>query len=242
MSVVRPPARSLSPIARVGREMFFDARLSGSGAVSCATCHDPARAYGPPPQLKLPGFDEAAQGDPVRAIPSLRYSDRTPPFAIGPDREDASGPVAATMPASVPPRKIAEMPTSTPLVPRGGLFWDGRADSFEEQAVSPLMNPVEMANANAAAVSDKLRHFGYAARLATVTAVPLTTAPGQPSVLDEALFAVARFEAEDPSFHPYSSRYDRWLEGRETLTAAELRGLRVFEDPSKGNCAACHLD
>ncbi len=31
--------------ARLGRKLFFDARLSRGGRVSCATCHDPARAF-----------------------------------------------------------------------------------------------------------------------------------------------------------------------------------------------------
>lgn len=107
---------------------------------------------------------------------------------------------------------------------------------------SPLINPAEMANPSAAAVVAKLEQFGDRTRLAAAVGVPLTGAPGQPSALDEALFAIGRFEAEDPSFHPYSSRYDQWLEGRVALTEDELRGLRVFEDPSKGNRAACHLD
>jgi cytochrome c peroxidase len=58
----------------------------------------------------------------------------------------------------------------------------------------------------------------------------------------EAMFAVARFEIEDPSFHPYSGRYDADLEGRVRLTAEEARGLRLFEDPARGNCAGCHPD
>jgi cytochrome c peroxidase len=31
---------------RLGRTLFFDPRLSGSGVVSCATCHNPALAWG----------------------------------------------------------------------------------------------------------------------------------------------------------------------------------------------------
>mgnify|MGYP002622548087 CR=1 FL=1 len=31
--------------ARLGRFLFFDARLSGNGKVSCATCHDPAHSF-----------------------------------------------------------------------------------------------------------------------------------------------------------------------------------------------------
>jgi cytochrome c peroxidase len=31
-------------------------------------------------------------------------------------------------------------------VPRGGLFWDGRAGTLQTQAMAPLFDPVEMAN------------------------------------------------------------------------------------------------
>jgi cytochrome c peroxidase len=58
----------------------------------------------------------------------------------------------------------------------------------------------------------------------------------------EAMFAVGRYQIEDPSFHPYTSKYDYWLEGKARLSSAETRGYILFNDPSKANCAGCHLD
>jgi len=58
----------------------------------------------------------------------------------------------------------------------------------------------------------------------------------------EAMFAIARYQIEDPSFHPFTSKFDAWLEGKSRLTAAETRGYLAFNDQTKGNCAACHLD
>lgn len=45
-----PPDRSnayerVPAAAALGKRLFFDARLSGNGQVSCATCHDPARQF-----------------------------------------------------------------------------------------------------------------------------------------------------------------------------------------------------
>lgn len=41
-----PPGITLAPAAALlGEQLFFDARLSGDGTVSCAACHDPARAF-----------------------------------------------------------------------------------------------------------------------------------------------------------------------------------------------------
>lgn len=43
---VIPPASPLAPaVLALGERLFFDSRLSGDGTVSCASCHDPARAF-----------------------------------------------------------------------------------------------------------------------------------------------------------------------------------------------------
>src|ERR1700675_2289195 len=71
---------SLSLAAQVGARMFFDPRLSASGKMSCATCHDPAHAYGPPNGLAAqPGGARMSEAG-TRAVPSLRYQEFTPPY------------------------------------------------------------------------------------------------------------------------------------------------------------------
>ena len=43
---VIPPGSPLAPaIISLGEKLFFDSRLSGDSTVSCATCHDPKRAF-----------------------------------------------------------------------------------------------------------------------------------------------------------------------------------------------------
>ena len=32
-------------LAKMGQRLFFDVRVSGDGAISCATCHDPAQGF-----------------------------------------------------------------------------------------------------------------------------------------------------------------------------------------------------
>jgi cytochrome c peroxidase len=51
--------------------------------------------------------------------------------------------------------------------------------------------------------------------------------------------AIAAFE-RTPQFAPFSSKYDRHLAGKAELTKSEARGLAIFEDPARGNCASCH--
>jgi cytochrome c peroxidase len=40
--------------------------------------------------------------------------------------------------------------------------------------------------------------------------------------------------------NPFSSKYDYYLAGMVELTEQEAWGLSLFNDPDKGNCAACH--
>ena len=67
-------------LSAIGRRLFFDPALSASGKLSCASCHDPAHAYGPPDARAVEpgGKDMRHMG--LRAVPSLRYMQATPQF------------------------------------------------------------------------------------------------------------------------------------------------------------------
>src|SRR5215468_6096619 len=69
--LVRPRAAPLSAMAQLGRKIFFDASLSSSGALSCASCHNPEHHYGSPNDgpVMLGGKDLSRQG--ARAVPML---------------------------------------------------------------------------------------------------------------------------------------------------------------------------
>lgn len=241
-----PKAQPLSAVALLGKALFFDPLLSGSGRQSCASCHSPAYGYNPPNALAVQpgGVDLRKAG--YRPPPSLAYLYRQRPFSIGPDGSvDDVAPNLNALAAAArkDPRasKLANaMPATPAMVPQGGLFWDGRADSLQRQAYLPLLNPVEMANRSTAAVAAKLAHSRYRQDFAQLFGAGIVDDPQQ--LVDEAMFAIGRFEIEDPSFHPFTSKYDAWLQGHARLTPAEMRGLRLFDDPAKGNCAACHLD
>jgi cytochrome c peroxidase len=240
-----PLERPQSAMAQLGERLFHDARLSGSGRMSCASCHSPERAYGPPGDgAVIPGGPGLGTvGD--RAVPSLRYLYRQPPFTIGPDTENGTEPTRSLQQQARQSAgralavKSAQAPeaAATNLVPQGGLFWDGRVNTLQQQANGPLFNPLEMNAGTPAEVVGRLeQHYGEQFRLLfgrTVFASPRLA-------LDEAMFAIARYQIESREFHPFSSKYDAWLAGRATLSPAEARGLRAFTDPARGNCAACH--
>lgn len=243
--LVRPPAAPLSAMAQLGRLVFFDPALSSSARLACASCHRPDHAYGPP------GAAPAMNGGPllsrqgVRAVPSLMYLERQPNFSIGPDDEENEAVSLAQLAAlgrDAPRTQKTALDTaaSANLVPQGGLFWDGRADTLQQQAFFPLLSPLEMDGGNIDAVAAKLRQASYAPRFVQLFGNSIFEAPRL--LVAEAMFAVARYQIEDPSFHPYSSKFDYWLEGRARLSPAELRGYLLFNNPQRANCGGCHLD
>lgn len=118
----------------------------------------------------------------------------------------------------------------------GGLFWDGRAANFTEQAAFPLLNPLEMNNPDKATVVAKVKkHYGREMKALFGADIFTDTDKAFAAVGD----AIGAFERTDV-FSPFSSRYDRFLAGSATLSQAEQRGLALFEDPAKGNCVRCH--
>ncbi|MFC2969575.1 cytochrome-c peroxidase [Acidimangrovimonas pyrenivorans] len=257
-AVALPAARAgqqapqLSAVAQLGKALFYDTTLSGSGRMSCASCHDPANHYAPANgrAVQLGGPDLSRPG--LRAVPTLTYKTFTPAFSIGP--EDPSQELNEVSPMAIAAGKTsaAAVPLATRapatakganaaanIVPRGGMFWDGRAVSLQGQAMGPLLSPFEMANPDIATLYAKLR----AAHGKQIAALFGASVPDDPQMtVSEAAFAIARYQVEDPSFHPFSSKYDAYLRGAAQLSPAEARGLKLFEAPDKGNCAACHLD
>jgi len=211
------PAGPFAPApARValGRQVFFDARLSAPAGTSCAGCHDPARAFSGNhgSRLGVPlGSRPGATG--VRNTPSALYAAYIPRLFF---YQDDDGPA----------------PT-----PFGGLFADGRADTVPELLRHPLLDPREMGNRSPAQVVRKLRSAPYAEGFRREFGA---------RVFDNEAAAFAALGAAMEAFlqsremAPFSSRYDAWVQGKVKLKAQELRGLQLFKNPDKGNCASCH--
>jgi len=247
------PSVPLSPTARLGQKIFFDRSLSASGKMSCVSCHNPAHAYAPANSLstQLGGRQLRLQG--IRAVPTLTYLERTPKFAIrldtafDPDDRrlpKAARPASSPSPNSTPPQDShpdSQNPLqSQQVVPEGGMDWDGRAVVLADQAGGPLLDPREMANKDGPELLAKLKAASYADQLVAVFGPGVFKSPA--TGLTDAYLALARFQMEDRSFHPYSSKFDYYLAGRAQLNPDEQRGLELFDNPDKGNCAACHLD
>jgi cytochrome c peroxidase len=213
--------RQAVALTALGRQMFSDPSLSASGRMSCASCHSPRNAFGPPNALavQLGGADTRQSG--VRAVPSLEYLQAAPPFTEHFFDSDDEG------------------DESVDNGPTGGLTWDGRVDRGRNQARIPLLAPFEMANASPAAFVEKLRRTRYADEFRRLFGDAVFSDLG--NAFGGALEAFEAHQQSYLEFYPYSSKYDAYLVGKAGLAAAERRGLRLFEDPAKGNCARCHI-
>jgi cytochrome c peroxidase len=213
-----PAATTLSLAAQIGQKAFFDQTLSGGKNMACASCHSPQYAYGPPNSLSVQlGSDPTKAG--TRAVPSLRYKDATPPYA-----DNAANPDGVTLAAA-----------------GGGFMWDGRAATLADQAMLPLLNPLEMAAPSKAAVVTAVQNGTYADLFTQAYGAGIF---GNTDAAFAALgAAIQAYETEDVSFHPYSSKYDLALRNKVggALTPAEVRGAQVFNAAEVSNCTACHF-
>jgi cytochrome c peroxidase len=208
---------SAAALTALGRELFADAGLSASGKLACASCHDPQHDFGPPNDLAVQRGGDDGRSFGVRAVPSLKYTQNVPPFTehFVDDEED----------------------DSVDQGPAGGRMWDGRSQSFHDQARLPLFSPFEMANRDADSVVARVQ-AGHAAQFRRVFGARIFA--DRALAFKGVLMALEAFQQSPAEFYPYSSKYDAFLRHRILLSARESRGLRAFNDPERGNCARCH--
>ena len=116
------------------------------------------------------------------------------------------------------------------------LFWDGRAGSLEEQAVSPLFSEDEMNQPSAAELVKRLRAIPkYREMFAKAFGFHSKQDGGEINVPNIAR-ALAAFERK---LNITETNYDFFVKGQdERLTTEQLRGLVVFF--GRGQCAVCH--
>ncbi len=205
-------------MTELGRMLFSDPALSGSGSMSCASCHDPQAAFGPSnaSAVQLGGIDGRTAG--TRAVPSLRYVQNVAPFTEHHFDEAVD--------------------ESVDQGPAGGHTWDGRADTIHDQARLPLLSPLEMANSSPSDIVTKVQRASYADRFRDTFGDDVFN--DEQRAFRAVLMVLEVFQQSPQDFYPYTSKYDAWLRGQAQLTEAEARGLAAFNDPEKGNCAACH--
>jgi cytochrome c peroxidase len=211
------PMPQASALAALGAQLFSDPALSASGKIACATCHDPKHDFGPANTQAVQRGGADGRGFGVRTVPSLKYTQNTPPFSehfVDDDGDD-----------------------SADQGPAGGRTWDGRAQSFHDQARLPLFSSFEMANRNSSAVLAKVQ-AGHDAQFRAIFGEKVFE--NQARAFKGVLMALEAYQQTPAEFYPYSSKFDAYLKQEATLSTQELRGLAAFNDPERGNCARCH--
>lgn len=166
----------------LGKQLFFDPRLSGDNTMSCATCHLPEKAFGDGVAL--------GKGEKGNALERNTQSCLNVGFFTN-------------------------------------FFWDGRADTLEEQALLPIQSPVEM-NQELEELEQELNAIpGYVRQFRAI----FGTTPKRGGIA-RALAAYQRTLVTGPS------PFDRFLMGENALSEDAKRGLELFQ--GEAGCIECH--
>lgn len=117
------------------------------------------------------------------------------------------------------------------------FFWDGRAPSLREQVLMPIENPVEMHESLANVVGKLAANKTYPALFERAFGTKEIDADRVARALEQFLLTLVS----------YHSKFDRAMQGEESLTEQEKRGFELFiteYDPRRGfygaDCFHCH--
>lgn len=170
----------------LGKQLYFDPRLSLTGAISCNSCHN-----------VMAGGDD-----------NLPVS-----FGVG----------AKTGTRSSPTVWNAAFNTVQ--------FWDGRAQSLEEQAKGPIHNPVEMGMPSLQTAADRLKKIpGY------VSQFQKAFGGSDPVNGDNIAKAIATYER---TLLTPNAPADRFLSGdKKAMSLEAQRGMKLVESTG---CTTCHM-
>jgi cytochrome c peroxidase len=201
-------------LVALGKAIFFDKNLSRPVGQACASCHNPYTGFAHP-NREYPtsqGVVDICFGD--RNAPSAAYAAYSPPLHWDPT------PTMGNMKRGMY---------------KGGLFWDGRVDTVEEQATKPFLNPLEMHNKSAATVVQKIRKADYANLFLQVFGPK--SLKNVNTAFQQAAQAIAAYERSS-EVSPFTSKFDYYSSNQVQLSESETRGLNLFT--GKGNCFQCH--
>lgn len=199
---------------QLGKLLFFDTNLSKNRTQSCATCHNPEMGFVDNRDNGV--FKMASLGDDLKSLgdrqaPTLSYAKFSPSLQYDEKK----------------------------TLYKGGQFWDGRANSLEEQAGGPILNPIEMGlkNEKEAVLRLKENEF-YVENFKKIFGENIFT---NDKIAYEAITQViASFERTD-EFSTFDSKYDRYLKGEYDLTPLEDLGMSIFFSNNNNSCASCHV-
>jgi cytochrome c peroxidase len=251
-----PAENPITEAKRVlGKILFWDEQLSTNGTVACGTCHRPAYGGADPRAGRNPGTDKGTIDD-VRGSPGIVLLDRH-----GKPQPD---PVYGTEPQVTP--RLA--PSNFGTLWAESVFWDGRAGpvfkdpltgkvaiahggALENQALTALMNPAEMAKTGRT-LSELTSDVRNAQPLALASDLPpdvaraIAASHSYPNLFAAAfgdgtitpariVFAIATYQRTLVADQTAWDRFDAGDTG--ALTGRALYGWRAMQ---AFHCTACH--
>lgn len=199
----------------LGKLIFNDETLSEPNGQSCASCHNPKTAYATPKEEMTAGISHGADKSLFgkRNAPSIMYLATSPEFHLEMNEE------------------TKEMDYI------GGAFWDGSAKDLGEQAFGPLLAKAEMNNPDKQTILNKIKRAPYADKFKKIYGEKaLELEEGVKSIKD----AIVAYE-KSKDLNKFTSKFDYYIKGEVDFTEAEKKGLDLFKDKNKANCAACHV-
>jgi cytochrome c peroxidase len=239
----------------LGKILFWDEQLSTNGTVACGTCHRPAYGGADPRVGRNPGKDKGTIDD-VLGSPGIALLDRA--------GKPQLHPVYGAAP-QVTPRTA---PSNFGALWAERVFWDGRAGpvfkdpvtgkvaiarggALENQTLTALMNPAEMAKtgrtwAELAADVANARPLALASDLPQDVAAAIAAAGTYPRLFAAAFgdaaitpvriaFAIATYQRTLVADQTLWDRFDAGDAG--ALTGRALAGWRALQ---AFHCTACH--
>lgn len=258
-----PPENPLTPAkVTLGKILFWDEQLSSDDSTACGTCHQPEWGGTDPRTADAlhPGPDGLfATADDIRGS-----------FGIHRQRPNGDFTADATFGfRRQATRRLAPSPMGAAY--HAELFWDLRASwrfvdpetgaeavlfdaALENQALAPILNPVEMGH-EGRTWTDVRQKLQQATPLRLATALPsdlqaaLQQAPTYPLLFAQAFgspeitaqriaFALASYQR---TLIPDQTPWDAFAGGNPgALTPDELHGWQVFQ--AQGRCIACHWE
>jgi cytochrome c peroxidase len=184
-------ATSLTPVERLGKELFFDNISQPAKSVSCASCHTPSAGW----TGAVAGLN--VHGGVYRGAVPTRFGNRKPP----------SSAYATYAPIFHYDEVEGEFV--------GGNFWDGRATGLKlgnpaaDQALGPFLNPVEQNMPSAQAVCAAVAASKYAPLFEQVWgpgSLDCSTS-GYAATYDKIGLSIAAYEGSI-EVSPFNSRFD----------------------------------
>nr|WP_312475237.1 cytochrome c peroxidase [Achromobacter ruhlandii] len=223
-------------IVALGQMLFFDARLSRKGQISCASCHQPQRAFtdGLPLAVgedKLMGRRRSTPLYAAPFAPRLFWDGRAASL-----KEQVMGPLHDPREMNHDAAGAVARLRETDIYPARFLDAFGGATAASSPATGSASSTVAPASSAAGSTTSASASASASAAMIPTAQAPAASTTASAIDADRLARALAAYVA---SLRPEKTRFDEFLAGRaDALDDNELLGLHLFR--TQARCMNCH--